>query len=136
MSISHNDFFADCIKQIGSLDETLLVSIITEEGFVAQSNMSNADMEGQIGGLVSIYVKYGKELMEIPFFESMDGNGLPLNAWIGTGNNRFIVLTQFISNTILAVLGKDHTLIGPVMEKALHCTEAAHKYSQGKQVRA
>ncbi|HNF87440.1 MAG TPA: hypothetical protein PLC94_12555, partial [bacterium] len=62
MIASHDQYFGEIIRTVEAIAPQTLVAVISWEGLVLRSNVSDEHVEGQFGALASVFLDQGKRM--------------------------------------------------------------------------
>ena len=112
------EFFRESITEIQKHDDGLLAAIVSENGLIVDTSLEDEAELKQLAAFVSAFIDFGTRIFSLDYFEKASDSS-NLTTWVGSGLNRFVVVTQFLGGTFFVILGKDHAAISSSAEKVM-----------------
>lgn len=117
--ISHKEFFDQVITSIEKIAPGTSVVIVSSDGLVLHSNVKDETAESQLGSFSSVFLDEGKKIFSVPASDSSEEKKEEIQTTVTVGAKRVFVLTQFLQDVFLAVLGEDKSKTNEFLKRSL-----------------
>lgn len=118
MSIPHHQFFEDIIRKVEAIETDTVAALVSSEGLVLCSNVTDADREAQLASYAATYLDNGRKMFSArPTSEKESPEDV--QAVITVGHARFVILAQVVAGSMLVISGTDKSKISIFLKMAM-----------------
>jgi predicted regulator of Ras-like GTPase activity (Roadblock/LC7/MglB family) len=135
MAIPHHSYFEQVISSIQALSSEMIVAIVSLDGLVLSSNVTDPSKEAELSSFASTFFDYGKRMVAIPA-STGNGNGRSdtVQTMVTVGAERFVVITHLLAEVVLIVVSEDKTRVNAVLKKSLEEIDRVNSLIQKKEI--
>jgi predicted regulator of Ras-like GTPase activity (Roadblock/LC7/MglB family) len=134
MTLSHHTYFEQIIAEITKLASNATVAVVSIDGMVLNSNITDPTLEAQLSSFASVYLDYGKKMIAIPPDPKAQGARDFVQTMVTVGAERFIIITQLVEEAMLIIVGEDKTKLNTILKKSLEEIDHANAMIQKKEI--
>ena len=133
MIASHDQYFGEIIRTVEAIVPQTLVAVISWEGLVLRSNVSDEHVESQFGALASVFLDQGKRMFTIPF-DGKKPQPDTVQTMVTVGTKHVIIMTQLLPGILLAVSSDDKSKINTFRTCTLEEVDKLHAMIAKKEI--
>lgn len=113
--MTHYEFFRQIIGDIESVGTPVETAIISSDGMVVVSNITDLQRESHMAAYAAVFIEYGNRMSQCPG----QTNQAPVDISLNVNANDFTLVTRLDERLMLILRSADRQYIAPLMKACL-----------------